>query len=235
MLDIFLVLFLSHVIADFYLQCDLFSAKKDKKGFRSWQVYVHAFIVWSCAWFVCPQISFWEGALIIGISHLLMDGIKCYLNKFKGIFFIDQLFHVSMITLVAYLYKEQANELLAPWGWNMRYIVYTTGILLICKPANIIIQNVFGLFSLQAKGSNNKETKTLLQAGHVIGVAERILAFLFVLVAQYEALGFLIAAKSILRFRDTDTARTEYVLVGTLLSFMIAILTALSIEWLLKA
>lgn len=234
MLDIFLVLFLSHVIADFYLQFDSFSAIKDKKGFRSWQVYVHALIVWSCTWCVCPKISFWGGAFIIGISHLLMDGIKCYLSKFKGKFFIDQLFHLSMITLVACLYQEQANELLAFWGWNIEYVMYITGFLFICKPANIIIQNLFGLFSLQVKGSNKKETETLLQAGHIIGAAERIIAFFFILVAQYEALGFLIAAKSILRFRDADTARTEYVLVGTLLSFLIAIITALSIEWLLS-
>ena len=77
----------------------------------------------------------------------------------------------------------------------------------------------------------NKE-QSLLQAGHVIGIAERIMAFLFVMVNQYEALGFLIAAKSILRFRDQDTARTEYVLVGTLLSFLIAVLTALCVGWL---
>ena len=38
---------------------------------------------------------------------------------------------------------------------------------------------------------------------------------------------FVIAAKSILRFKDSDTDRTEYVLVGTLLSFGIAIAVGL--------
>jgi hypothetical protein len=40
---------------------------------------------------------------------------------------------------------------------------------------------------------------------------------------HYEAVGFIIAAKSILRFRDTDTAKTEYLLIGSLLSFLIAV------------
>jgi len=53
---------------------------------------------------------------------------------------------------------------------------------------------------------------------------ERMLVLLFVFLCQIEAIGFLLAAKSILRFKDTATAKTEYVLVGTLLSYGIAIL-----------
>ena len=42
-----------------------------------------------------------------------------------------------------------------------------------------------------------------------------------------EAVGFLIAAKSILRYKDTDNLKTEYVLIGTLLSFGTATLLSL--------
>jgi hypothetical protein len=44
-----------------------------------------------------------------------------------------------------------------------------------------------------------------------------------ILFDQFAAIGFIIAAKSVLRFRDTDTAKTEYLLIGSLLSFGIAI------------
>ena len=43
-------------------------------------------------------------------------------------------------------------------------------------------------------------------------------------------MGFIIAAKSLLRFKETDTAKTEYVLVGTLLSFGIATLFGLIVK-----
>ena len=47
------------------------------------------------------------------------------------------------------------------------------------------------------------------------------------LVGVVEAVGFLLAAKSVFRFGDLkddkDRMRTEYVLIGTLLSFGIAI------------
>ncbi len=75
--------------------------------------------------------------------------------------------------------------------------MYAIGILLIGKPANVIIQKIFQMFDLQIPTSAQSEegSRSLLQAGHVIGVAERVMAFVFVLVQQYEALGFLIAAK----------------------------------------
>ena len=50
------------------------------------------------------------------------------------------------------------------------------------------------------------------------------------LLGTYEALGFLIAAKSLLRFQETDTKRTEYVLIGTLISFGVAVLLGVIIN-----
>jgi len=57
----------------------------------------------------------------------------------------------------------------------------------------------------------------------LIGIIERFLVLTFVILNQFEAVGFLIAAKSILRFKDDNTIKTEYVLIGTMLSFGIAI------------
>lgn len=231
---LFLILFMSHLVADFYLQTNSMCKDKDEKGFRSPKLYLHSIIVIVCSWLALPSVSFICGALYIGVSHFLMDGVKHYLLKSKWIFFADQLFHMAMLMPVAYLYKEHAMELLGFWGWNIRYVVYIIGILFICKPTNILIQNIFNAFDIRLYNSANNPIKSLPQAGHIIGIAERIMTFLFVILGQYEALGFLIAAKSILRFSDKDTSRTEYVLVGTLLSFMIAILTAFGVGILVK-
>ena len=46
---------------------------------------------------------------------------------------------------------------------------------------------------------------------------------------HYEALGLLIAAKSIIRFGDAQTRKSEYVLAGTLLSIFIAVVTGLMV------
>lgn len=54
---------------------------------------------------------------------------------------------------------------------------------------------------------------------------ERWLTIIFVVLGQYEAIGFLLAAKSILRFSETNKGdeKSEYVLTGTLLSLTIAV------------
>ena len=51
------------------------------------------------------------------------------------------------------------------------------------------------------------------------------------MIGQYGAIGFIVAAKSLLRFKETDTAKTEYVLAGTLLSFGIATLCGLGVKY----
>ena len=66
-------------------------------------------------------------------------------------------------------------------------------------------------------------------AGALIGTIERWLILLFVCLGRYDALGLLIAAKSIIRFSEKDTAKTEYVLAGTLLSIFIAVLAGMMV------
>ena len=64
--------------------------------------------------------------------------------------------------------------------------------------------------------------------GSAIGLLERALIFLMVLTGAPEGIGFLIAAKSILRFGTVKDDRrvSEYVIIGTLASFGWAILWA---------
>jgi len=70
--------------------------------------------------------------------------------------------------------------------------------------------------------STEEQGLGLASAGKWIGICERILILTFVLMQQYTAIGFLMTAKSILRFSEKEAntqLKTEYVLVGTLVSF----------------
>ncbi len=70
---------------------------------------------------------------------------------------------------------------------------------------------------------------SLHDAGKNIGYIECLFIFVFIVLNQWSAIGFLLAAKSVFRFGDLSRARdrklTEYILIGTLLSFGLAILT----------
>lgn len=69
--------------------------------------------------------------------------------------------------------------------------------------------------------------RSLPNAGKYIGILERVLVFIFVVTGHWEGIGFLVAAKSVFRFGDLKDSRdrklTEYILIGTLLSFGIAL------------
>ncbi|MBE3584464.1 MAG: hypothetical protein IMX01_10185 [Limnochordaceae bacterium] len=62
------------------------------------------------------------------------------------------------------------------------------------------------------------------QIGVYVGLLERLLTLVFFVMGQVAAVGFLVAAKSIARYKELeDREFAEYYLVGTLLSFALAI------------
>jgi hypothetical protein len=69
--------------------------------------------------------------------------------------------------------------------------------------------------------------------GRVIGWFERFLVITFVLVDQWIAIGFIIAAKSLRRYGETrdDRRFAEYVLIGTLASVSVAVLVGIGLRF----
>lgn len=99
-------------------------------------------------------------------------------------------------------------------------------------------ENTIG--SLPSKGQKAKLPlqDSLKDAGRTIGMIERLLILTFILMQQYQAIGFLIAAKSVFRFGDLKESgqrkRTEYILIGTLMSFTFSILLGISTQFLIN-
>ena len=108
------------------------------------------------------------------------------------------------------------------WFVGMAYI-------LMLKPSSILL----GLF-LDKWTPASPNTQSLPNAGQWIGYIERVLILTFVLIGSMEGVGFLLAAKSVFRFGELNKAKeirtTEYVLIGTLASFTIAILAGIAVS-----
>ena len=77
------------------------------------------------------------------------------------------------------------------------------------------------------------DAESLANAGKWIGIIERIIILIFVLLSQYSAIGLLVAAKGIIRFNEKDRPeiKTEYLVIGTLMSMGLAIVTGLVLNW----
>lgn len=222
---LFLSLALAHIIGDFYLQTDKYCQQKESKQFRSWFLYAHGIIIGLLSWMIVPYCNFGVWTLLITVSHFAIDAIKIHCPKGLWSFVIDQLLHMGILIAISNIYKP-AKELplqMIDFSTFFSTPLLILAILLCIKPANILIKLILEKYQVGKSESCNN----IKNAGALIGNLERMLTIVFVLLGQFEAIGFIVAAKSILRFKDTDTAKTEYVLAGTFLSFGIAILCGL--------
>lgn len=219
---LFLCLLLAHLMADFALQtsksCE---SKKEEKWHSGWH-YVHAAIVFALSWLVSFRLDFWWCALVIAVTHLAIDMWKSYREDKVKWFVVDQLLHIAILALVAWLWCK-FNEWTVPFGMPTKYIALAVAIVVCWKPANIFIKLMLKHYSVNMP----EEKASGFNAGALIGNIERWLILAFVIMQRYEALGLLIAAKSIIRFGDKETAKTEYVLAGTLMSIFIAVMAGL--------
>jgi p-aminobenzoyl-glutamate transporter AbgT len=151
-------------------------------------------------------------------------------RKLTQLFLYDQLAHLVVILIIGLFVNHNLNSVK---NWITEIIktsddlvIVITTIVLVMSPTGIIIGKITESFRKQF------DTKDSLQkAGKFIGTFERILVLIFVFNGQYDAIGYLLASKSILRITiDSDEEgrkKTEYVLVGTLISFLSAITISL--------
>jgi hypothetical protein len=225
--QIFILQIIAHLLADFILQPQKYADEKNNKGFKSNFLKWHILLVFLFSWIFSFQIYFATGALLIAAIHWLTDGIKVrilnnrYLSRYA--FFIDQSVHLLLIFIITRLYFsffETATVL--NLSVSVEKLAIILGYVFCSKPSNIVIKEIFAVYSINVKKESPESTE-LPNAGKLIGIIERWLVLTFILLGQFDGVGFLLAAKSILRFKDTDILKTEYVLIGTMLSFGLAI------------
>ena len=224
--------FIAHLISDFTFQPERMAIDKNALGFRSKYLKWHIFITFITSWIFSFQLSFVFASFAIAVLHWLEDGVKKYFTDHKGMgkysFFTDQAIHIIVITAIVFLYNRYFelqpvfNILL-----SIKFLLIIASLIFCAKPANIFIKEIIRAFEIQPNNAGNDD---LPNAGKLIGIIERFLVLIFIIINQFEAVGFLIAAKSILRFKDDNTIKTEYVLVGTMLSFGMAIILGIAIN-----
>lgn len=229
---IFLIkLIIAHLLADF-----LFQTKKmvENKKWLSKEMFLHVFIVFITTFLFSFNLYI---SLFITILHYLIDGGKLELNKTKLpkpiVFLLDQIAHVLIIILVWCIYFDNVNyvakTLLIPFQ-NYKISLILLGFLLVTTPFGFFI----GMVTKRLQNTNNKKIKTD-KNGFLIGIFERLIILTFVLLAEYGAIGFLITGKSIIRFSaKNEDINSEYVLLGTMISYGMTIITGLLIKQLIN-
>jgi hypothetical protein len=228
---LFLKILLAHLAGDFILQPGKWVSDKNRNKIRSPKLFIHTGVHAILLALVLEfNLYYWKAFILIIISHFLIDLTKSWLSDTRPgtqLFFLDQAAHIAIIAIATSIYQ--------PLGFNVSgllsgsNLVLATALVFVTFAAAVIVKISISQWN---PAENSEKDGSLSRAGRLIGILERLFVFVFVVSGQWQAIGFLLAAKSVFRFGDLreskDRKLTEYILIGTLLSFGIAILTAIT-------
>ncbi len=176
--------------------------------------------------------------ILVAVAHFVIDGVlPCWMAGLrkkmhrggdpddKGVVFepAGWLFvaHLVFLFIVLVLLSSE-TPVPYPFGSPVEMIrvwIVIIAFLLVLRPGGMLVGSVIRSWR---KDMDTSEEGGLDHAGRLIGYVERVLIVTFILVNEYTAIGFLIAAKGL--FRINDTKRSEYIIVGTMVSFAVAVL-----------
>ncbi len=207
----------AHALADFVLQTGWMVANKRRPA----AMLAHIGVVLATA--VAALGSVQPILLGLAAAHLAIDAVKSLSGR-RGLapFLLDQAAHLASLIAIAQL---------APGLWSTGLWASQTALpALMTLTAGLILAVRAGGFAVGflMEPWASASPQGLPNGGRMIGALERGLIFLLVMTGQAGGIGFLIAAKSVLRFGtiSDDRAVSEYVIIGTLASFAWAITMA---------
>jgi len=231
---VLLKLFLAHFTGDFLLQPERWVRAKESKKLGAWQLYVHSLLHGLLFLLLMWDISFWGWALLLSFVHFVIDSFKLLVQKNNTkrlLFFIDQLLHFISIYVIWLCYEGKYFSF--SFLKNENILLLITLIIFLTRPVSFSVKIFISKWTPDTVAGD--DALSLQSAGQYIGIFERLLIFVFMITNEWQAVGFLLAAKSVFRFGNLQEAKdrklTEYILIGTLLSFGIAILTGMGYQY----
>ncbi|APZ54286.1 DUF3307 domain-containing protein [Salipiger abyssi] len=223
MIETFAALLLAHMLADFIAQTPGMAEGKRHPGIMA----LHGALVFALS--AAALGGGWQVALAVAGAHLVIDAVKTWalpapVRATLTVFIVDQTAHLATLGAAALLRPDTAaTGLWAPWLAQL-----TVPAIVVAGAIATILAGGHAVGRLMARYSAEEVPQGLPDAGRLIGQLERAMILLLVLIGEPAGIGFLIAAKSVLRF---DTAAKEqkageYVIIGTLASFAWALAAA---------
>ena len=224
MFELILKIVLTHLLGDFVLQTNTMVQDIENKKLKSKYLYLHILI----HFFLIMMITRFEKrfiipAIVLSIAHLIIDITTKILvkNKIGAVYnlILDQSLHfITIAVFIKYFYNYtiDSDQLL-----NSQNYLLLTALVSITFVSAVAIKKIMEVFNYRLPKDGIED------AGKYIGMLERLFIFVFVISSFWEGVGFLLAAKSIFRFGDLKENKeiklTEYILIGTLVSFGFAI------------
>ncbi len=233
MLETAVALIFAHLLADFILQTRRMVTEKRRPLIFA----LHLAVVAGTAWAALGlSLAAGPAIAIVTATHGLIDAAKLHWGR-GGLtaFLADQAAHLAVLGGVA----VALPDLFAAGLWPSVPGPVVAGMVLGAGLIAAVWAGGYAVAALMTAIPVPPDPASLPSGGRLIGRLERLLILMLVLAGQATAIGFLIAAKSILRFNEiagsADRHVSEYVIIGTLASFAWAIAVAFVTEEALHA
>lgn len=225
MTSTFAALFLAHVLADYVFQTRAMVAdKRAALGLHTLHVLLASLVVTGA--FASPALY------ALALAHFVIDWAKTRLGDGIGAHLADQIAHLATLALAALL----VPDLWATGAWGAAPAWVPDAMLIAAGAIYATRAGGFAVGKLMGQMGDNPMGDSLPNGGMWIGLLERGLIFLLILGDMAAGIGFLVAAKSVLRFDAAgDGKRAEWVIIGTLASFGWAIAVTIAVKTLLTA
>jgi hypothetical protein len=239
-----LALALAYLLGDFPLQSSPLTPGKRRRagvlgrGLIHWVLILLSVLVFANR-FVNP---FWRFAIAAGISailHLAIDAGKQYLIDHRHIsqsitaFLADQVLHCAILLGFALYFvgiDRQALQRLGTISESSKLLVLEFAIVYIAVvfPGGHLIRYLTKGLVAREQTPFQESAEQLESAGLYIGWLERFLIMTAVVLRSPTLIGLILTGKSIARFPEMKEPKfAEYFLIGTLLSFTLALLGGL--------
>jgi hypothetical protein len=228
MINTLTALLFAHLLADFIFQTQWMATNKRNPVALIAHIAVVLVLAIACTGVLHPALFVLAGA------HMALDAAKAW-SPWKGLgpFLADQTLHGATLVLIALWVPglwtdglwgslpEDGGWMASLWPGDEGAPPLLPAVFAACS--GFILATRAGGFAigLYMEPWAAASPAGLKNGGRAIGNLERSLIFLLVLIGLPEGIGFLIAAKSVLRFGSVsdDRAVSEYVIIGTLASF----------------
>ena len=237
---ILLILIIAHLLLDFTFQTSKLAERK-RTSFK--HLFIHGIIYFIGMSFVCVIFLNTKIALIstavLSLSHFAIDYIRQMVEtKYKSnvhqflFFILDQLLHLIIIIATYTVLKLNGNmsqmySSVSNYKYFTNTILYILLFVTIWDPVAVFIKKIF----CHILNGNAPTKQDELQMGNIIGKLERVIISVLVLLNQYGAVGFVLTAKSIARYKQLEDKKfAEKYLVGTLASILISLVVTVIVK-----
>ena len=230
------------MLSDFIFQPTSWAEKKEKHGLKSKYLYLHIGITALTLFVLVWDLKLYLVVLLVTVAHFILDAVKSKLpNSSVWTFLADQFLHIIIIILVWLTFTHQfqifcdtfSSIMLQTKIWWLFFFY-----ILLTIPSSVLIGKMTLKWSVEIEKEAKVKNTGLKNAGKWIGIIERVLIFTFIVVNELSVIGFLLAAKSVFRFGDlkdsSEQKKTEYIIIGTFLSFALAIGVGLLYKLMIK-